>query len=188
MLESRPRDEQHMRTPTHSIAGPSSRRVGILVATLLLLGGTPALALDAGDTAPRFTAPTLDRTSVVDLDDFSGKVVLLDFWASWCAPCLKSLPKLEELRRELSGSDFRVVAVNLDEEPEKALLFLSKNPIGYPSAMDPAGRIPERFELGTMPTSYLIDREGVIRYVHEGFQRGDERELRSRIRSLLAEQ
>jgi thiol-disulfide isomerase/thioredoxin len=169
------------------MAAPSSRSVGMLVATLLLICGPSAHALDAGDTAPRFSAPSLDRASVVDLDDFSGKVVLLDFWASWCAPCLKSLPKLEELRREFSGSDFRVVAVNLDEEPESALRFLSKNPVGYPSATDPAGRIPERFELGTMPTSYLIDREGVIRYVHEGFQRGDERALRDRIRSLLVQ-
>ena len=152
---------------------------------MLLMCAPPALALSPGDRAPHFMAPGLNGRGAVDLADFRGKVVLLDFWASWCAPCLTSLPKLEELRQEFADRDFRIVAVNLDSEPEKARRFLAKHPIGYASATDPVGHIPERFELGTMPTSYLIDADGVIRYVHEGFQRGDEAELRERIRALL---
>jgi peroxiredoxin len=158
--------------------------VVFLVAALLLMCTQTAHALDPGDRAPHFAAPELTRRATVDLADFRGKVVLLDFWASWCAPCLTSLPTLDQLRSEF-GADFRVVAVNLDKEPGKARQFLSKHPVGYPSASDPAGVIPEQFELDTMPSSYLIDRSGVIRYVHRGFQKGDERALRVEIQRLL---
>ena len=70
-------------------------------------------------------------------------------------------------------------------ETKKALRFLEKNPIGYPSASDPKGRLPKQFGVDTMPTSYLIDGEGVIRHVHRGFQRGDGVKLRAEIRKLL---
>jgi len=173
-----------MRTHSHRFIR-ASRHAALAGAGLLFFCTSPARALDPGDSAPRFSAPALDGRSTVDLSDLRGKVVLLDFWASWCPPCLTSLPKLEKLRTEISDGDFRVVAVNVDQEPGNALRFLANNPIGYPSATDPEGLIPERFGLDTMPTSYLIDREGVIRYVHKGFQRGDEKTLRDRIESLL---
>ena len=75
--------------------------------------------------------------------------------------------------------------MNLDQKKKKAFRFLSKNPVGYPSASDPKGRLPGQYGVDTMPTSYLIDRDGVIRYVHRGFQRGDSSELRKQIRALL---
>lgn len=159
--------------------------VAFLLVVLPVVCAHPAHALGPGDAAPQFAAPALSGGDPIDLADFRGRVVLLDFWASWCAPCLTSLPKLDELRHEFGASDFRVVAVNLDEDLDRARRFLSKSAIGYPSATDPKGAIPERFGLGTMPTSYLIDRKGVIRYVHEGFRSGDEDELRKWILTLL---
>ena len=111
--------------------------------------------------------------------------VLIDFWASWCAPCLVAVPEIEKMRSEFSNGDFQIIAVNLDQKKKKALRFLSKNPVGYPSASDPKGRLPGQYGVDTMPTSYLIDRDGVIRYVHRGFQRGDSEELRKKIRALL---
>ncbi len=156
-----------------------------LGSVLLFMCAGSAHALGPGDAAPQFAAPALNGSSTVDLSEFRGKVVLLDFWASWCAPCLKSLPNLQALNDEFADSDFAVVAINVDKEPAEALQFLSKNAIRYPSVSDPEGKLPERFELSAMPTSYLIDRNGVIRYIHEGFERGDENTLRSRILSLL---
>jgi peroxiredoxin len=78
-----------------------------------------------------------------------------------------------------------VLAVNVDSDPEKARRFLEKRPVGYPSVTDPKGRIPETFGIETMPTSFLIDRDGVIRHVHNGFRRGDIESIRSRIRELV---
>ncbi len=151
----------------------------------LLLWTAPSLALDAGDRAPAFAAPALKGGGMVELSKYRGKVVYLDFWASWCAPCLKAIPAIEKMRGEFPADDFQIVAVNVDKKKKKALRFLEKNPIGYPSAADPKGRLPGQFGLETMPTSYLIDRDGVIRYVHRGFKRGDDEKLRHEIRALL---
>lgn len=152
---------------------------------LALLAPMTATALEAGDRAPEFALPALDGKGTVSLAQYRGKVVYLDFWASWCAPCLKAIPEIEAMRKELASAGFQVVAVNLDQNTKKALCFLEKNPIGYPSASDPKGRLPKQFGVDTMPTSYLIDGEGVIRLVHRGFQRGDGVKLRAEIRKLL---
>ena len=160
------------------------RILRLALASAFVLSGS-ADALDEGQNAPSFSAPLLDGAGSLALDGYRGKVVYLDFWASWCPPCLVSLPELEELRQEFPASDFQVVAVNLDREPAKARKFLAKRKIGYPSASDPEGRIPEQFGLETMPASYLIDRKGGVRHVHRGFRKGDVEILRKKIQQLL---
>jgi len=161
----------------------------LLLLALLSLGGLLAAptvtALEAGDPAPAFALPSLTGEGTVELARHRGKLVYLDFWASWCAPCLTAIPEIEKLRQEFPADRFQVIAVNLDRKTRKALRFLEKNPIGYPSASDPEGRLPTRFGVDTMPTSYLIDGDGVIRLVHRGFKRGDGEDLRREIRALL---
>lgn len=159
-----------------------------LLAALILIPSLPAAALDVGDEAYAFEAPLLSGESSAALEDYRGKVVYLDFWASWCDPCTKAIPALEKLRSEFAGEDFQVLAVNVDKSKKKATKFLKKNPIGYPSVSDPKGKLPRRFGLETMPTSYLIDRDGVIRYVHKGFRKGDVEEIRAEIQKLVATQ
>lgn len=163
-----------------------ARAAGTVLALLLAIAA-PAAAVEEGDKAPEFHAPRLNADGGVSLGDFRGKVVYLDFWASWCAPCLVSLPVLDELRKEFPADRFQILAVNLDREPAKARSFLRKRKIGYPSATDPEGRIPETFGLETMPTSYLIDAKGVVRHVHTGFRKGDVGDIRARIQGLLSE-
>jgi len=158
----------------------------LAIGLALRLAAAPAAgALGSGDAAPQFTARSLDGKAPLSLADYRGKLVYLDFWASWCPPCLVSLPALEELRQEYAARGLEIVAVNLDRDLEQARRFLRKNPVGYPSATDPEGRIPKSFEVGTMPTSFLIDRNGVIRHVHEGFRKGDLPALRAKIEALL---
>jgi len=145
----------------------------------------PAGAIEPGDKAPGFAAPKLDGDGQLALEQYRGKIVYLDFWASWCGPCLKSIPAIEAMRKEFPASKVQILAVNLDQKSKKALRFLEKNPIGYPSVHNPAGDIPKSFGLETMPTSYLIDANGVVRYVHRGYQSGDIEEIRSQIRKLI---
>jgi len=160
------------------------RRCALLAwAALALPGG--ALAVEEGQPVPQFAMASLSGDGNVSLTAHRGKVVYVDFWASWCAPCLKAVPALEKLRREFPPGDFQVIAINLDRDLERARKFLADHPVGYPSASDPAGKLPEMFGLETMPTSYLIDRSGVVRYVHRGYRAGDEVEIRKRIRELL---
>jgi peroxiredoxin len=146
----------------------------------------PAQAVGPGERAPSFNLPALGGAGSVGLASAKGKVVYLDFWATWCGPCLVSLPALEGLRQEFPADQFQILAVNLDREPQKAQAFLAKHGIGYPSAHDPAGKLPEQYGVETMPTSFLIDRDGVVRVVHRGFRKGDVDTLRAEIRKLVA--
>jgi thiol-disulfide isomerase/thioredoxin len=144
-----------------------------------------ASAVEAGQPAPQFSVASLSGDGTLSIAQHRGKVIYVDFWASWCVPCLKAVPALEKLRQEFPASDFQVIAINLDQDPERGRKFLADHPIGYPSASDPAGKLPEAFGLQTMPTSYLIDRAGVVRYVHRGFRAGDDVQIREKIRELL---
>ena len=164
------------------------RRIAIPLPSLLLLGAvTPlgASAVKPGQPAPEIQAPLLDGSGTLSLSAHRGKVVYVDFWASWCPPCLEAVPALEKLRSEFASADFQILAVNLDKKPKKALKFLRKHPIGYPSGSDPKGIFPASYGLETMPTSYLLDRQGVVRYVHKGFRDGDIEEIRREIQRLV---
>ena len=161
--------------------------LGALAAAALLAVAfaAPLRALELGDEAPAFSAPGL-AGGTVSLASYRGKVVYLDFWASWCGPCAKSLPALDQLRREFAPGDFQIVAVNLDRNPAVAARFLKQRPVGYPSAIDPKGSLPGAFGVEAMPTSFLIDRDGVVRYVHRGFRDSDVDPLRKQIQKLVA--
>ena len=161
--------------------------LGALAAAALLAVAfaAPLRALELGDEAPAFSAPGLTG-GTVSLASYRGKVVYLDFWASWCGPCAKSLPALDQLRREFAPGDFQIVAVNLDRNPAVAARFLKQRPVGYPSAIDPKGSLPGAFGVEAMPTSFLIDREGVVQYVHRGFRDTDVDPLRKQIQKLVA--
>lgn len=162
-------------------------------ALLLALGllAPPAWALEVGAPAPAVQGPGLVDAKPVSLASLRGKVVLLDFWASWCGPCKVSLPEMDRLRAELHAQGhaqrFEVLAVNVDQNPAAALKFLAKHPVSYPLLSDPAGRLPELYGLPTMPSSYLIDATGRVVAVHSGYKPGDaHKKLKPEILALLA--
>jgi len=136
--------------------------------------------------APEVTVQRADGTPV-HLADFKGKVVLLDFWASWCTPCKTSFPALDALYRELQPRGFEVLAINLDERRRDAETFLNAHPhvmlVGY----DPRGETPVAFKVRGMPTSVLIDRAGNIRYTHMGYSAKVIDDYRLEVRQLLEE-
>ena len=154
----------------------------LLLLTLSLLG---AAAPETGQPAPAVAGARLDGQGQLSLAGLRGKVVYLDFWASWCKPCALSLPTLDGFRKEFGSKDFAVLAVNVDHDPALARAFLSRRPVGYPSLFDPKGELPVRFGVETMPTSFLIDRQGVIRSVHKGFRKEDVPELHAAIQELI---
>ena len=160
-----------------------------LVAALALAGlwAAPALALKVGDPAPSFKAARLDGAGQFVLADMHGKVVLVDFWASWCGPCQKSMPQFDALQKEFPSDRFVVVGVNVDKDTGAAKKALEKRPVSYLIASDPSGMLPSRYGLETMPTAYLIDGDGAVRYVHRGFREGDVEKLKEQIQKLLAE-
>jgi thiol-disulfide isomerase/thioredoxin len=164
-------------------------RIARALRALALVAGlavaAAAGALQQGQRAPDLAGARLDGQGKLSLAELRGKVVYLDFWASWCKPCALSLPTLDGFRKEFPSKDFAVLAVNVDRDPALARAFLSRRPVGYPSVGDPKGLLPVRFGVETMPTSFLIDRDGVIRRVHRGFRKEDIPELRAAIQELI---
>ena len=154
------------------------------IAFCLSMGGG-AFAIDRGRPAPKFTGPSLDGGGKLSLKQYQGQVVYVDFWASWCPPCLKSLPVLDELQKEFSDQGFQVLAINVDKDVAAAREFFAERGASYPSLSDPKGRLPRQFGLETMPTSYLIDREGRVHWIHEGFKKKDVETIRAEIKALL---
>lgn len=162
-------------------------RAGIMALALLL--ATPTLAgVATGQPAPALSYPKLpgnnDHTS---LESLRGKIVYLDFWASWCGPCRLSFPQLESLRADLGVRGFEVLAVSVDENLEDALAFLEEHHVSYPVVWDPSGESPAAWGILGMPTGYLIDRQGVVKLVHQGFRKGDGERLRREILKLLGD-
>jgi len=162
---------------------------------LLLLLCTPLFALEPGDEAPAIVLPALNlpveqstaAPREVRLQDLRGQVVYVDFWASWCAPCLVSMPLLNELRNRLqaSGLPFEVLAVNVDSEPQDGLDFLQEEPVDYLVVSDPAGATPASYQVEGMPTGYVVDTSGTIRLVHQGFRYNDITHIEATVRQLL---
>jgi thiol-disulfide isomerase/thioredoxin len=156
--------------------------------TIGLIVTTPGVAAGDGALAPPFSARPLAGGEALQLEEFRGKVVYLDFWASWCGPCRQSLPWMERLRRDLRPLGLEVIAVNVDEDPADAARFLKRYPVNFPVIGDARGAIAALYDVRDMPSSYLIDRKGVVRHVHRGFNRADAARLRARVEALLAEQ
>jgi peroxiredoxin len=150
----------------------------------LAVAGWPAVA--ASSTAPDVVLQSADGT-VVHLSDYSGKVLLVDFWASWCASCKTSFPALDALYREYQPRGFEVLAVNLDEERRSADAFLSAHPHQMTVLFDPKGASPAAFGVKGMPTSYVIDRAGTIRFTHMGYSGNVDISYRKEIAQLVAE-
>jgi thiol-disulfide isomerase/thioredoxin len=156
-----------------------------LVVLVLLLAAPAAAAVEAGAPAPAFSATPLAGGEPVTLQSLHGKVVYLDFWASWCGPCRLSLPWMEQLRKDFGAGGLEVVAVNVDETPADGIAFLKRHAVGYAVIGDAGGDIAELYDVRDMPSSYLIDRDGTVRLVHRGFSLRGAAKLREQVARLV---
>lgn len=154
---------------------------------LLSLISSNSWAESLEESAPAFSLPDIYSGESKALEEYRGKVVYLDFWASWCGPCRQSLPLLNQLRSELGADNFEVIAVNLDQNPEDGKRFLQKYPVNYPVLTDTSGSTPQKYQLSGMPTSYLIDQKGNLKGVHQGFRSGDIDKIREAVKTLIKE-
>jgi thiol-disulfide isomerase/thioredoxin len=166
-----------------------SNRNSLLVAALVsVAAGTAVLAGSAavktGDAFPDLSAFHLEGQLPAEL---AGKVVLVDFWASWCGPCKASFPAMEQLLERYGKDGFVIVAVNLDEKHSAMEEFLKKNPVKFAVVRDAEKKLVAQVNINSMPTSFLLARDGKIAVVHNGFH-GEEtkRQYAQEIEQLLA--
>lgn len=138
-----------------------------------------------GDSLPDLASFRLEGKL---LEELKGQVILLDFWASWCGPCKSSFPAMQELATKYSGKGLTIVAINVDEKPENMQEFLKSAKVSFTVLRDAQQKLVAAADIPTMPTSFLIDRTGKIRFVHAGFE-GDQttREYVKEIEQLLQE-
>ena len=142
-------------------------------------------AIIAQESAPAFTGMDMRSGKLIALDDYRGKVIFLDFWASWCPPCIASLPAYEEMNQEIDSEEFALLAINMDEDVVDGMLFLEDAKITYPVISDPEGKWGIPSGVSSLPASYLINRNGMIVERIRGFDPGLEEEIKDKIYALL---
>lgn len=157
------------------------------IIALLLLCSKSALADHLEQISSACDLKTLDGKPALVLQELKGKVVYMDFWASWCPPCVKSFPFLNQLEHDMKEQGLHVIGVNLDEKVKDAEEFLTKHPAHFSIVADPARTCAKVLEVMAMPTSYIIDKKGNIRHVHQGFRPGETEELRALLAQLVME-
>jgi cytochrome c biogenesis protein CcmG, thiol:disulfide interchange protein DsbE len=160
-----------------------------LLLALLLAGLTCAASTQAanpGTAAPPFALSTASGETVA-LAALRGRVVYVDFWASWCAPCRRSFPWMNAMQARYAGEGLAVVGVNVDKRRADAERFLRDVPASFTIVYDAEGAMPAAYDVRGMPSSYLIDRQGNIAAVEEGFHDERRAALEARIRALLAQ-
>jgi len=155
----------------------------MVIALYGFFGSGNAIAANSTNQAPDFKLEGQQKQ--IELSKYHGKVVYVDFWASWCQPCRKSFTWMNKMQSLYGSEGFKVIAINLDESRTKADKFLQQIPANFDVAFDPKGNTAEAYEVKAMPSSYLIDKNGNVVHANLGFRGNDEDELETKIRNLV---
>ena len=159
-----------------------------LASAFTLAALTPAAAATPSTNAfaPDFTLRGADGRNV-RLDELRGQVVLVNFWATWCGPCREEMPRLDSLYQKYHKSGFVLLGVNVDDDPRTALATAAKLNVTFPVLLDTDKKVSKLYDLNTMPSTVVIDRDGKMRFLTRGFHAGTERDYEQQIRGLLKE-
>lgn len=176
-----------MQKNSHNVSVKSSKFTPFyaFILMLILLASLVANNALAATQAPDMELKKLDNSSF-KLSDYRGDVLYVDFWATWCPPCRKSFPWMEEMHQRYKGLGFKVVAISLDTKRAVIDQFLDQMTTSFIIAHDPGGDSATQFKVKGMPSSYLIDRKGNIHMTHLGFNSNDKSKLEEEIKKLIA--
>ncbi|HEY7378540.1 MAG TPA: TlpA disulfide reductase family protein [Steroidobacteraceae bacterium] len=151
-----------------------------------LLASSAVQADLAGATAPDFVLRSLAGENL-RLSEHLGEVVMLNFWASWCGSCRQEMPQLDRLYHTYRSAGFVVLGINVDDDVTRAVDVANALKVSYPVMLDPKKSVAPRYQLGELPMSVLIDRSGVVRFIHSDYQAGKEPPYVAELRRLLNE-
>lgn len=158
---------------------------------LITLTVAPAFAttvdtLRTGAPAPDFQLKS-NSGKPVSLASLKGQIVLVNFWASWCGPCRKEMPILEQLNRQYRGKGVTLVGVNVEPDSAAAADWLKATPVSFPILFDVDSTVSKLYQVEGMPNTVILDRKGNVRYIHRGYRAGAENEYLDQIRALIRE-
>jgi peroxiredoxin len=184
----------------HVTARPVCLRIGALltVSALAACGGATSSSEGAsapsgsgethpllGKPGPEFSEKTVTGARTVSMHDLNGKVAIVDFWATWCNPCRKSFPKLEELNAKYGKSGLKIVGISEDDDKSSIPAFASDLGAKFPLVWDENKAIASKWQPKSMPTTFIVDRKGTVRFVHLGYHDDEEELIEREVKSLL---
>ena len=155
-------------------------------AGMFLAGFAQGSSVKGGEAAPDFTLGTLKGPNL-RLEDYRGQVVLINFWASWCGPCRQEMPILDRLHQRYEDTGFAVLGVNVEGEDTSAQKIVDKTNVTFPILVDEGQKVSELYDLEAMPSTVVVDRDGLVRYVHRGYKPGDEARYVEVVKKLIRE-
>jgi peroxiredoxin len=172
---------------TASIVRRPARRalaLRIAVCAVALLAGSASSAIAPATPAPDFNLHAMSGSNL-RLKEQRGRVVMVNFWATWCAPCRQEMPQLVRLYEKYRATGFVLIGVNVDDDSSKAVEVAKKLGVTFPVVLDADKTVSKLYDVSTMPSTVLIDRDGKVRYVHRGYLAGYEDNYEKQIRELL---
>lgn len=146
-------------------------------------GGGDGKGVKQGDKAPGFTLDSMNGAGKMTLA--SGKVTIVDFWATWCEPCKKSFPKLQELYVKYKASGLEIVAISVDDEKNGITDFAKTHGAKFPVGWDDGKKVADKWKPENMPSSYIVGKDGVVKHVHRGYHDGEELEVEKELKALF---
>ncbi|MBI1422639.1 MAG: redoxin domain-containing protein [Gammaproteobacteria bacterium] len=158
----------------------------VVAVSLLGLCVMPAVAKPVSGKAPEFTLKSRSGKNL-RLSDFRGQVVLINFWASWCGPCRQEMPLLENLYKRYSKLGFTILGVNVDTDSSKANNYLRDITVSFPVVYDVTNAVSKNYNVNAMPTTVIVDRNGNMRFLHQGYKPGYEKDYKKQVVQLIKE-
>lgn len=160
-------------------------KVGVLLFAGLLIS-LPTWSASVSGPAPDFTLKSLGGKNL-KLSEMAGNVVLINFWASWCGPCLQEMPLLNDIYKKYEPLGFTILGVNVEENNKNARAFLADRGVDFPILFDSRNSVSQLYDVVAMPTTVMVDRDGNIRFLHKGYKGGDEAQYRKMVKKLVRE-
>ena len=159
--------------------------VGVIF-SMLAAGSLASSGNLAGKAAPDFALKSNSGANI-RLSEHRGEVVMINFWATWCAPCRQEMPLLEELFTRYERVGFTLLGVNIDDDPRRAMAMAQELGVTFPVLFDSTKDVSKLYEVNAMPVTVILDREGNVRHVHQGYKPGYEEKYLNEVRALLRE-
>lgn len=162
------------------------RKALMTLALSALAAGSLASSGLTGQSAPDFALKSSTGENL-RLSEYRGDVVMINFWATWCGPCRQEMPLLDDLYNRYERVGFNLLGVNIDDDSGRAMDMIRELGVNFPVLFDSRKEVSKLYDVGAMPVTVIVDREGTVRYVHQGYKPGYEEKYLDQVRTLLRE-
>jgi peroxiredoxin len=159
-------------------------RLAVRTAALALVALPAFGALSASAPAPQFSLAA-HGGKTINLAQYKGQVVMINFWATWCGPCRQEMPLLESIYKKYNKMGFTLLGVNVEPDSKPAEDWLKATPVSFPILFDTKSEVSKMYEVNGMPSTVIVDRKGNVAFIHHGYQPGDENAYQDSIRKLV---